>query len=67
MLTLTDMKPDFVYRNNKVVAAIIDIDVFDEIIERLEDEEDIAYLKDARNKTLNYRKFGEFLAERENV
>ncbi len=45
----------------------MDIDVFDEIIERLEDEEDIAYLKDARNKTLNYRKFGEFLGEQEDA
>ena len=67
MLTLTKIKPDFVYRNNKVVAAIIDIDTFDEIMEKFEDEEDIAYLKEARNKTLTYRKFGEYLAERENV
>ncbi len=35
-------------------------------MEKFEDEEDIAYLKDARNKTLTYRKFGEYLAERKN-
>jgi hypothetical protein len=67
MINLTEIKPDFIYRNNKVVAAIIDIDVFDEILEKFEDEEDILYLKNARNKTLNYRKFNEYLSERENV
>ncbi|MCX6152721.1 MAG: hypothetical protein NT007_01030 [Candidatus Kapabacteria bacterium] len=67
MLTLTEIKPDFVYRNDKVVAAIIDIDIFNELIEKFEDEEDIAYLKEARNKTMDYRKFGEYLTERENV
>ena len=63
MLTLTNIKPDFVYRNNKVVAAKIDIDTFDEIIEKFEDEEDIACLKETRNQTLSYRKFGELIFE----
>jgi hypothetical protein len=67
MLTLSKFKPDFIYRDNKAVAAIIDIEAFDEIIGMLEDEEDIAYLKEARKKTLKYRSFKDYLAERENV
>jgi len=64
---MSKFKPAFIYRDNKAVAAIIDIDVFDEIIEKLEDEEDIAYLKSARKETLNYRKFTDYLSERRNV
>ena len=67
MLTISKLKPDFIYRNNKPVAAIIDIEVFDEIIEKFEDDEDVAYLKEARKKNLKYRNFKEYLAERRNV
>jgi hypothetical protein len=67
MITLSKLNPDFIYRDNKAVAAIIDIDIFDEIIEKLEDEEDVSYLKEARKKTLNYRKFKDYISEKKNV
>jgi len=67
MLTISKIKPDFIYRNNKAVAAIIDIDVFNEIIEKFEDDEDVAFLKKARNKTMEFRNFKDYLAERHNV
>lgn len=65
MLTLSKVKPDFIYRDDKPVAAIIDIETFNEIIEKFEDEEDIAYLKTAGNGELNFRDFNEYLKERE--
>lgn len=67
MLSISKIKPDFIFRDKKPVAAIIDIDVFNDIIERLEDEEDIAFLKQARENVLEFRDFGEFLAEQKNV
>ena len=65
MLTLSNVKPDFIYRDDKPVAAIIDIEIFNEIIDKFEDEEDIAYLKDARNGELSFREFNDYLKERE--
>ena len=67
MHALNGIKSDSGDRNYIADAAKIDIDVSDEIMEKFEDEEDIAYLKETRNQTLSYRKFGEYLAERENV
>jgi hypothetical protein len=67
MLTLSKFKPDFIYRDNKAIAAIIDIEAFNEIIDMLEDQEDITYLKEVREKTLKYRSFKDYLAERKNV
>ena len=46
-------KPDFVYRDDKPVAVIMDIDDYNEILERLDDEEDIEYLRTIREKRCN--------------
>jgi len=67
MLSISNIKPDFIYRNKKPVAAIIDINVFNEIIEKLEDEEDITYLKTARENEMVFRDFDDFLMEQENI
>ena len=61
------MKPDYIYRDNKPVAAIIDIAVFEEILDKLEDVEDIEFLKESRKSILDYRNINDYLKERENV
>jgi hypothetical protein len=59
----TRRKPEIVTRNGKLVSVIIPIKVYEELLERAEDAEDVAWLKQARRKKLHYRPLEEFLAE----
>ncbi|NLO18304.1 MAG: hypothetical protein GX121_00245 [Ignavibacteria bacterium] len=65
MLTISKIKPDYIYRDNKIIAAVIDI--FNEILEKIEDDEDIAYLKEARKRQLNFRKFSDYVDEKQDI
>jgi PHD/YefM family antitoxin component YafN of YafNO toxin-antitoxin module len=57
-------EPEIVTRKGKPVSVIIPIKDYEELLERVEDAEDVAWLKRARSKTLNYRPLEEYLAER---
>ena len=57
-------EPEIITRNGKPVSVIIPIKAYQEMIERLEDAEDVAYLKKARRKPLHYRPLADVLAER---
>ena len=52
-------------RGGKPVSVILPIAVYEELLERLEDAEDIAYLKKARERKTDFRPFSEYLKERE--
>jgi PHD/YefM family antitoxin component YafN of YafNO toxin-antitoxin module len=52
-----------VFREGKPAAVILDIDEYQEMLERLEDAEDLKMLGEMRSKPLRFRKLGEFLAE----
>ena len=67
MLDLSKIKPDFIYRDNKAVAAVLDIDVFNEILEKLEDDDDINYLKNSRPDNFEFIDFDDYLAEKKRV
>ena len=43
---------------------IIPIEAYEELLERLEDTEDVASLKEVRTKPLSFRPLKEYLAER---
>jgi len=60
----TSREPEIVTRNGKPVSVIIPIEEYEELLERAEDAEDIAWLKRLRRKKLNYRPLEEYLAER---
>jgi mRNA interferase RelE/StbE len=60
--TLTE--PEIVTRKGKPVSVIIPIKDYEELLERLEDSDDIASLKRARNKPLHYRPLEDYLSER---
>ena len=45
-------EPEIVTRNGKQVSVILPIKEYQEILERLEDAEDLAWLKRMRRKTL---------------
>jgi prevent-host-death family protein len=60
----TNQEPEIVTRNGKPVSVIIPIKDYEELLERAEDAEDIAWLKRARLKKLSYRLLEDYLTER---
>jgi len=57
-------EPEIVTRNGKPVSVILPIKEYEELLERAEDAEDVAWLKRARQKKLHYRPLEEYLAKR---
>jgi antitoxin (DNA-binding transcriptional repressor) of toxin-antitoxin stability system len=57
-------EPEIVTRKGKPVSVIIPIRDYEEILERLEDASDAAWLKTTRKKPLHYRPLDEYLASR---
>ena len=63
-MSSTSREPEIVTRKGKPVSVIIPIKDYEELLERAEDAEDIAWLKRARRKKPNYRSLEDYLAER---
>jgi PHD/YefM family antitoxin component YafN of YafNO toxin-antitoxin module len=57
-------EPEIVTRNGKPVSVIIPIKDYEELLERVEDAEDVAWLKRSRRKPLHYRPLEDYLAQR---
>ena len=57
-------EPEIVTRKGKPVSVIIPIKDYEELLERVEDSDDVAWLKRARRKSLHYRPLEDYLAER---
>jgi prevent-host-death family protein len=49
------LEPEIVTRKGKPVSVILPIKDYEELLERVEDAEDVAWLKKARRKKLQYR------------
>jgi prevent-host-death family protein len=60
----THREPEIVMRNGKPVSVILPIKNYEELLERAEDAEDVAWLKRARRKKLHYRSLEDYLAKR---
>ena len=58
----TFIEPEIVTKKGKPVSVILPIKTYQEIMERLEDAEDVAYLKKARSKPQHYRPLKDVLA-----
>jgi hypothetical protein len=58
-------EPEIVTRKGKPVSVIIPIKDYVELLERVEDVGDVAWLKRARRKPLHYRPLEEYLADRD--
>ncbi|HEY8748600.1 MAG TPA: type II toxin-antitoxin system prevent-host-death family antitoxin [Tepidisphaeraceae bacterium] len=56
--------PQIVTRKGKPVSVIIPIKAYQELLERVEDAADIAWLRKARRKPLQYRSLDQYLAAR---
>jgi len=55
--------PEIVMREGEPTAVILDIDEYQEILERLEDIEDLKMLEDMRKTPLKLRSLDDFLKE----
>jgi len=56
-------EPEIVTRKGKPVSVILPIKLWRKIVERLEDADDVACLKKARRKPLQYRPLEDVLAD----
>ena len=56
---------EIVTRKGKPVSVIIPIKDYEELLERVEDTADVAWLKRARQKPLHHRPLEEYLAGRD--
>jgi PHD/YefM family antitoxin component YafN of YafNO toxin-antitoxin module len=56
-------EPEIVTKKGKPVSVILPIKDYQEMMERLEDAEDVEWLKKARRKPLHYRPLEEVLAD----
>jgi PHD/YefM family antitoxin component YafN of YafNO toxin-antitoxin module len=56
-------EPEIVTKKGKPVSVILPIKDYQEMLERLEDAEDVTFLKKARTKPLNYRPLEDVLAD----
>ena len=59
----TGRKPEIVLRNGKPSAVILGIRQYEKMLERLEDAEDLRWLREVRKKPLRYRKLEQVIAE----
>jgi hypothetical protein len=57
-------EPEIVTRKGRPVSVILPIAEYEELLERLEDAADVAWLKRARQKPMSYRPLAEYLAKR---
>ena len=46
---------EIIYRNNKPVSVIIDIDEYEKLLERLEDIEDVEFIRNLKKEKLEFR------------
>ena len=57
-------EPEIVTRKGKPISVILPTKDYNALLERLEDAEDVAYMRKARTGPLSFRPFGDYLAER---
>ncbi len=56
-------EPEIITKKGKPISVILPIKQYQEMLERLEDAEDVAWLKKARQKKLHYRPLADVLAD----
>lgn len=56
-------EPEIITKKGKPVSVILPIKAYREMMERLEDVDDAAWLKKARRKSLHYRPLEDVLAD----
>ncbi len=54
---------EFIYRNNKPVSVILDIKEYEELLEQIEDNEDVEFIRNLKKEKLEFRSFDGFIEE----
>jgi len=62
-MKIPENNPEIVVRDGKPVAVILDIDVYEELLEQVEGVEDLEYLRKVRQKPLEFRSLDDFLRD----
>ncbi len=62
-MTTQPRKPEIVLRDGKPVSVILDIDVYQEMLEQIEAIEDLEELAKMRREKLEFRSLDEFLED----
>lgn len=57
------LEPEIVVKNGKAEAVILKMHDYEELLEKIEDAEDLRWLKEARKRTLRFRGLDEVLAD----
>jgi prevent-host-death family protein len=60
----TFLEPAIVTHKGKPVSVILPLAAYEELLERVEDAQDVAWLKRTRQKPQQYRPLEDYLAER---
>ena len=61
---LIHRKPSVIYQDGKPTAVILDIDQYEEILERLQDLDDLAYIEDLKQRgDLEFTPLDDFMKE----
>ncbi len=60
----TLVEPEVITRKGKPVSVILPLKVYQELLERVEDADDVAWLKRARSKPMRYRPLEDYLTDR---
>ena len=62
-MSRTKCKPRYVVEDGKPTAVILDIDQYEQMLERLEEADDLAVLQEMRKRPLKFRSLTAFLKE----
>jgi len=62
-MKIPENNPEVVVRDGKPVAVILDIDVYEDLLEQVEGVEDLKYLQKVRQKPLEFRPLDDFLRD----
>jgi len=57
------ISPELVLRDGKPAAVIVDIDEYQDMLERLEDADDLKMLEEMRKRPLEFLRIEDFLKE----
>ncbi|MGK7958553.1 MAG: type II toxin-antitoxin system Phd/YefM family antitoxin [Crocosphaera sp.] len=62
-MTTQPKKPEIILRDGKPVSVILDIDVYQQMLEQIEAREDLEELAKMRQEKLEFRSLDEFLQD----
>lgn len=62
-MTTQPKKPEIILRDGKPVSVILDIDVYQQMLEQIEAREDLEELAKMRQEKLEFRSLDEFLED----